>query len=321
VYRNCIFCSCHLGNNQAIEYFPAGRTLAFDSMKGRLWVVCPACHRWNLAPIEERWEAVEEAEAAFRAARARVHEENIGVAELNGDARLIRVGDALPGELAVWRFGRMLRSRRWQHWFGVAGGLLLGVPGWSGYYLRRRVLHRGGAGAGDAGAGAVDAGDVVIRGRHLHGAVFDLRPDAVVAADIIRRRLLRRPRRVHLEGGDARALLERALVAVNQSGGSRSDVDRAVKTLSLRADDVAPWPPGFSNTTLRLGERLRSGYWYARVATPGGGDASTVQRHQLLALEMGLQEEQERAALSGELAALRARWREAEEIAAIADSL
>ena len=40
-----------------------------------------------------------------------------------------------------------------------------------------------------------------------------------------------------------------------------------------------------------------------------------------LALEMALHEEQERRALEGELAQLEQAWREAEEIAAIADNL
>lgn len=40
-----------------------------------------------------------------------------------------------------------------------------------------------------------------------------------------------------------------------------------------------------------------------------------------LALEMALHEEQERIALQGELRGLEAAWRQAEEIAAISDSL
>jgi len=42
---------------------------------------------------------------------------------------------------------------------------------------------------------------------------------------------------------------------------------------------------------------------------------------QRLALEMALHEQAERAAMEGELQALEAAWREAEEIAAISDSL
>ena len=57
MYRSCIFCSAGLGANLALPRFPVGRTLAFDAAKGRLWVVCPKCARWNLTPLEERWEA------------------------------------------------------------------------------------------------------------------------------------------------------------------------------------------------------------------------------------------------------------------------
>ena len=48
------------------------------------------------------------------------------------------------------------------------------------------------------------------------------------------------------------------------------------------------------------------------------GDLTATDR---LALEMALHEESEQRALEGELAPLVAAWREAEEIAAIADSL
>ncbi|HEV3051208.1 MAG TPA: hypothetical protein VGX50_12920, partial [Longimicrobium sp.] len=61
MYRICIFCSADLGSNDSIERFPVGRSLAFDGEKGRLWAVCGKCARWNLAPLEERWEAIEAA--------------------------------------------------------------------------------------------------------------------------------------------------------------------------------------------------------------------------------------------------------------------
>ena len=70
-----------------MEHFPIGRRLAFDSAKGRLWVVCGHCARWNLTPIEERWEAVEESERAFRAQRLRAQTDNIG---------LVRLPDSTP---------------------------------------------------------------------------------------------------------------------------------------------------------------------------------------------------------------------------------
>lgn len=48
---------------------------------------------------------------------------------------------------------------------------------------------------------------------------------------------------------------------------------------------------------------------------------TAIQPAELLALEMALNEESERRAMAGELALLEAAWREAEEIAAIADAL
>ena len=50
MYSTCLFCNKRLGNNEAIEVFPVGRRIAFDSAKGRLWVVCRRCERWNLSP-------------------------------------------------------------------------------------------------------------------------------------------------------------------------------------------------------------------------------------------------------------------------------
>ena len=54
MYKTCIFCRKPLGSNEVVEAFPVGRRLAFDATKGRLWVVCGHCERWNLTPLEER---------------------------------------------------------------------------------------------------------------------------------------------------------------------------------------------------------------------------------------------------------------------------
>ncbi len=65
MYSTCIFCTRPLGTNEIIEGFPLGRRLAFDAAKGRLWVVCRKCERWNLTPMEDRWEAIEQCEREF----------------------------------------------------------------------------------------------------------------------------------------------------------------------------------------------------------------------------------------------------------------
>lgn len=59
MFTTCIHCTADLGRNAAFEVFPVGTRLAFDAARGRLWVVCGACDRWNLSPLEERWEAAD----------------------------------------------------------------------------------------------------------------------------------------------------------------------------------------------------------------------------------------------------------------------
>ena len=112
MYAHCLFCHEPLGRNPLVASFPVGATLAFDGEKGRLWVVCPACQRWNLTPLEERWEAIEECERLFRDARLRVSTENVGMARLPEGLDLIRIGQPLRPEMAAWRYGRMLVERR-----------------------------------------------------------------------------------------------------------------------------------------------------------------------------------------------------------------
>src|SRR5688500_5957899 len=101
MYRTCIFFSAGRGSNESMEAFRVCRGIAFDAARGRCWAVCPRCSHWNLAPIEERWEAVEGAEKHFRDARLRAQSENVGLARLPDGTRLVRVGQALPGELAA----------------------------------------------------------------------------------------------------------------------------------------------------------------------------------------------------------------------------
>ena len=112
MYSTCTFCYAALGTNDVIETFTVARRVAFDPGKGCLWAICPHCTRWNLAPIEERWEAVEECERRFRATTLRYSSGNIGLAWLHGDVELIRVGPALRPEVAAWRYGRILIKPR-----------------------------------------------------------------------------------------------------------------------------------------------------------------------------------------------------------------
>ena len=101
-----------------IEEFPIGRRLAFDPARGRLWAICRWCDRWNLEPIEERWEAVEACEKLFRATRLRYSTTNIGLAEVPPGFGLVRIGSPLKPEMAAWRYGRYL-----QQWLPAAADI------------------------------------------------------------------------------------------------------------------------------------------------------------------------------------------------------
>jgi len=59
MYRTCAFCNGKLDGDGGPSGLGVGRRLAFDEWKGRLWVICPKCSRWNLAPLDDRLEKIE----------------------------------------------------------------------------------------------------------------------------------------------------------------------------------------------------------------------------------------------------------------------
>jgi hypothetical protein len=333
MYRHCIFCSADLGANETIENFPVGRKLAFDAWKGRLWVVCSRCERWNLSPLEERWEAVEEAEKRFADARLRVQSENIGLAKLTDGTRLIRVGAALPGELAAWRYeGRLIqRHRRHVVTAGLVGAGLLAatvgtvavVGGAVGLYTslyeiwqdrqHRKVIHRVGSESSPTGEAAV------IRRWHVQGAYLAEDPDEEIELcipnvdrkkpkyDWIGKLTFSDEAPLILRSVEARTVLGRAMVHVNHKGATRSLVQDATRLLS---------DEGSAEAYLRRVAREGGVLGKRKDLTP-----RVLAPAQALALEMALHEETERRALEGELTLLESAWRDAEEIAAIADAL
>jgi hypothetical protein len=110
MYRTCAFCNAALRGDGGPSGLGVGRRIAFDEWRGRLWVVCPACARWNLAPLDDRLEKIE---AVARATRdGRVLAASPQVALINWKAyELVRVGQPPRVELAGWRYGERLRAR------------------------------------------------------------------------------------------------------------------------------------------------------------------------------------------------------------------
>src|SRR3712207_3915617 len=112
MYHHCLFCQSDLGANDGVEHFPVGRRLAFDAARGRLWVVCPRCARWNLTPLEERWEAIEQCERLYRGTRLRASTDNVGLARLRSGLELVRIGSPMRPEIAAWRYSAKFGRRR-----------------------------------------------------------------------------------------------------------------------------------------------------------------------------------------------------------------
>jgi hypothetical protein len=341
MYRHCIFCSADLGRNNLLETFPVGRAVAFDAWKGRLWAICPRCGRWNLAPLEERWEAVEDAERLFRGARQRVHRENIGVARPNERTRLIRVGQTLPGEFAAWRYGRKLR-RRLRHSLAVtAGAAVVGLGAVSGsaaavvalpvgygwlvadFLLRKRrsreILHL---------LPKPNEGHP-LRRRDITRVTLSVGTDDQFAAIVHQRGKEVPP--VELTGAGARSFLGRMLRGANPWGGSARAVQIALDLIGSagRPEDylrergrsgVSMNLPEGGSSALDIRQLLR--FTLSAHRLPGRVDSSHVHSaFASLAMEIALSEDNERRALDGELRALDDQWRLAEEIAGIADTL
>lgn len=333
MYSTCLFCNGQLGKNEVIEHFPVGRRLAFDGAKGRLWVVCRKCERWNLTPLEERWEAIEECEKLFRDTRLRVSTDQIGLARLKEGLELVRIGEPQRPEMAAWRYGDQFGRRRRRHYTMIAGGVA--VVG--------TVLVAGPA-LGIIGAGAfqplwqlINAGSSIYRARtliHISSArepdlrvrLSELPKTQLIADDsgitlrmtVIDKspgrsfRLTSGKREVDLHGEEAIRAAGALLPLMNRGGGSANDVKQAVGYIEDAGDPMMLYR--YAAGVLRDQKGSRT---FGRNAN-GLKYLPTAGR---LALEMASHEESERRALEGELHVLEAAWKAAEEIAGIADDM
>lgn len=314
MYSTCIFCHTALERNEAIEHFSVGRRLAFDSERGRLWVICGRCRQWNLSPTEERWEAIEECERAYRDTKLRVSTDHIGLARLPSGVELIRIGRPQRPEFAAWRYGDQLGQRRRSALIktgiglgalgalvvgGVAAGVGIGSFGWIIGQLGERIVT-GSPNRIVARLQLDDLGEVTIRGKHL------ARLQLLRAADNAPWHLTvpHNMDTVPIHGEAAVIALGKLLPQLNRFGGSRERVREAVSLIEQEADPRNV----FESIAQQAAKRDKP-------------KISALPEATRLALEMASHEESERRALEGELALLENAWKEAEEVAAIADNM
>lgn len=313
MYSRCIYCKGRLGANGVLEPFPVGRRLAFDEARGRLWVVCPVCERWNLSPMEERWETIETCERLYGTLHRCVSTDHISFAVHPGGLSLVRVGSPKRPEMAAWRYGGKLLSRRLRHygsqlWIGsaklaaifpptafVAWPALILTGAYQGYRSRLPLLRA----EGPAGETVQLTGGHAKQMRlvpHEGSWLLEVGP--------------RRQPIVTASDEKALRLAAQLLPWINRAGGTRGGVERAV----VQIERVGSPAELFASAATRLQERVGA-------LVPGEGLIRSGPPELRLALEMAAHEDLELEAARGELTNLETAWREAEEIGSIADDL
>ncbi len=358
LYTTCLFCHSDLGANHHLPTFPVGRRMAYDPRKGRLWVICTRCGRWNLTPLEERWEAIDESERLFRGTRLRMSTDNVGLARFRGGFELVRIGPALLPEIASWRYGTRLTRfepeddevKRGLFLRGAkliaraTAGALVGYAHSIGFsddaVLRMRTFRRG---RGVLLRASDEFGHpIVVRFEHL-GAAELVRPEkdapwqlklahdggVAILAQAPALRVAGKMLAMLNVGVASHAEVQHAIAKLDDAGDPEGYFTR-VASLAMRTswgrfpdatDDGAMQPKGSFSERLAL--QLANRSFWGRGGT--GSDEKTplfrLPAVDRLALEMAANEDIERRALLGELEALHAAWQDAEEIAAIADEL
>ncbi len=328
MYSNCLFCQTPFGENRELEYLPVGRRVAFDPAKGRLWVVCRACARWNLVPYEDRVETIEACELRFRRTVVRVSTDNVGLCRIPEGLELVRIGRPLRPEFAAWRYGQQFQRRHQRRAIGSLGkvvsvpGMLLlapllaaiggpispillaGLAIGGGYHLLRRSALKVKTTAGRT---------LELSSGHIQNARL-IRDDTVSDGWALMVSHLRRGRKQDLEwevlhGHDARLAASLLLPKVNPLGGNEETVGGAVRWL-----EAAGGPEDAFATFARSHiVRMPLDNVESKIVT--------LHAEVRLALEMALHEEEERRALAGELSVLEWVWRHEEMLADLADGL
>jgi hypothetical protein len=265
--------------------------------------VCGRCARWNLSPLEERWEVIESCERLFRTATRRVSTDHIGLGVLPAGLELVRVGKPQRPEMAAWRYGGELLRRRRLRWVrgAVAGGALViggplaGVLAMAGTRNYRTVVHTSSADGRPLRLQREDASEMFV--------VPEEDAWRLELRSFVRDRVIVAPE-------DAVRVAGHLLAFLNDRGAGRGDVEHAVRRIEV----VGTGEDFFRAMAPKLQERVGA-------LTRGEGRVAHAHPTLRLALEMAAHEESELQALRGELAALEDAWREAEEIGQIADSL
>src|SRR6266702_6115158 len=111
MYTTCAFCNAKLDGDGGPSSLGVGRRIAFDEWKGRLWVICTKCARWNLSPLDDRLERIDTVARAARDAKLLAATDHVALLRWQR-YDLVRVGKPPRIELAPWRYGERLKALR-----------------------------------------------------------------------------------------------------------------------------------------------------------------------------------------------------------------
>lgn len=359
MYSTCLFCNTSLGVNESIENFPVGRRIAFDSDTGRLWAVCRKCERWNLSPLETRWEAIDEAERLFRGTKLRVSTDNIGLAQLRDGTELVRIGKPVRTEFAAWRYGNQF-GRRWRKYAAgsaTAAAAPVGHLIFQGINVGSWLMHTAASDAmmplmmGGTSVYAIGTAVTLLRNIRDRRTRVNVRDDAGTVLRVPRF-WMKRSVIVPANGnrGLSLGLMHLRVLQPGPVGRMQGDPlkqqhwgdavlsnltgDHALRALSTILPHVNH--DGGTERTVRQAvdsitdAKDLSGIisnapvrrWSQSIHTKRWErNLSTLPASIRLALEMSLHETDERRAMEGELHELENRWKEADAIAKIADEM
>ena len=323
LFTRCLVCHAPFPLNEELEYFPTSTRVAYDAVRGRLWAVCRSCKRWSLAPIEERWEALEELEKLVTD-RAKLLSQTDNVALLRaGNLDVVRVGRANLTEEAWWRYGQELTRRAAKHqrlaFIGTAaagaaivGGWATGGIGWLGAWLlwenapqqvtqaARWLRYGGSAWRGTrscARCGQVfrsiayrDRAQVILSRGSRDSDALSVTQRCPLCGDLGDGGL-------HLQGKEGEYVARRLLAYHHHTGASEQRVRSATHMI-----EAAGGPEDLTRIVIKEGRRL--------------GD---LQRTGAIALEIAANDTVEQRLLELELAEVEAHWEREEELASIID--
>lgn len=307
MYTTCAFCNGALGGDGGPSGLGVGRRFAFDEWKGRLWVVCPKCSRWNLAPFDDRLERIEALARTAASATLLAKTEQVALLRWQG-YDLVRVGKPPRVEMAAWRYGERLDRQRRDRAKIVVPVVVAAV----GVSIALNAAVGGGFGALLYNIGSMgDAVYVYVVGRRrvtlteppicaACNTVMDLRARHVRHARVVVERqadvaLVVSCPKCHregalLSGAEAELTLRQGLTYLNSRRSGRKRAAEAAREV-----DSAGGPEGLIRTVARKDVVLHR-----------------IPNERRLALEMAVDEHLE-------VLELERQWREAEELAQIAD--